>query len=145
MGVASDDEEEGRDLVGGALHIAFEWQTVVEMAVLLAEVDGNRTPEQTAYLEAGLLHYRCLVNFCCGNAHGEWHPNDMKPADFLERAWWPPDEEFDRRLRGRLPLINQDVAPPRLAASGARHHLAVRVPGTRGALPNGPVPQRGPG
>lgn len=29
---------------------------------------------------------------------------------FLGEPWWPKDEELDRRLRGRLPIINQHVA-----------------------------------
>jgi hypothetical protein len=97
-------------LSAGASHLAYEWLSVAENAGLLEPVTGARTPGQNAYLEAGLVHYRNLVTFCCGDYKGWWlHKDDMKPSDFLGRDWWPIDEEFDRRLRGRLPGINQNL------------------------------------
>lgn len=98
------------ELESAATHVAYEWQTVVAMAAQLAEVIGSRTALETAVLEAGLVHYRCVVNFCCGNFRGKWQPDDIQPSDFLGRPWWPQDEEFDRRLRGRLPTINVHLA-----------------------------------
>jgi hypothetical protein len=96
-----------RDLQAGATDIAYEWLTVAEMAALLHPITGARTPEQNAFLEAGLVHYRCLVNFACGGFTGSWHPDDLKPEDFLGRPWWPADPSFDQLLRGRLAAINQ--------------------------------------
>lgn len=79
-------------------------------AARLALVDGIRTPEDNASLEALLVHVRCLINFLCGNYKGEWTVLDMKPADFIRSPWVLPDEEMDRRLRGRLTIINRTVA-----------------------------------
>ncbi|MGH9151835.1 MAG: hypothetical protein ACRD03_05465 [Acidimicrobiales bacterium] len=65
---------------------------------------------RNATLEALLVHARCLINFLCGNYKGEWLPSDMRPADFVRTAWVLPDDEMDRRLRGRLPVINESLA-----------------------------------
>ena len=35
--------------------------------------------------------------------------SDIQPADFLGEDWWPRDEDFDRKLRGRLRFINQEL------------------------------------
>lgn len=100
-----------RDLQEGANDISYEWQMAAEMAGRLHELVTGTDDEdpvlRNAYLEAGLVHYRCLVNFLCGDKGGKWHRGDMQPRDFLGRKWWPPDQELDHRLRGRLAGINQ--------------------------------------
>lgn len=98
------------DLHSGVSHVRYEWSQMAECAARLAQIDGVRTPEQNAGLEAFLLHARCLINLLCGNYKGGWLPTDMKPADFLRRSWVLPDEEMDRRLRGRLTVINPSLA-----------------------------------
>ncbi len=94
-------------LAEGAQDVASEWRAVVKIASSLESVRGPRSFDQSALLDAGMLHYRCIVNFCCGNFKGKWMSNDLKPQDFLGRPWWPEDNEFDRRLRGRLATINK--------------------------------------
>ena len=76
----------------------------------LAKVTGQRALLENALLEAVLLHNRCLINFVCGNSKGERDKNDIQPADFLGRDWWPEDEQLDRQLRGRLPMLNKHLA-----------------------------------
>jgi hypothetical protein len=104
--VVSNMQDEQR-LLTAAGYIAEEWRGIAQTAARLAHVHGARSSVQSADLDAGLLHYRCVVNFCCGNFKGRWDSADIKPADFLGRKWWPVDEELDRRLRGRLPGINR--------------------------------------
>ncbi|MBA2281033.1 MAG: hypothetical protein M3527_03770 [Actinomycetota bacterium] len=99
-----------RELDDGAGHVAYEWMSTISAAHDLAAVPGQRNSLQNALLEAGLAHYRCVVNFCCGHFTGRHRADDIKPSDFLRRDWWPEDEEFDRRLRGRLPGINKTFA-----------------------------------
>jgi hypothetical protein len=60
-------------------------------------------------IEATLVHARCLINFCCGGYKGARNDDDIQPADFLGVDWWPRDGDFDRRLRGRLRFINQEL------------------------------------
>lgn len=98
------------DLLEGVGHVQYEWTQMAGCAARLALVDGVRSPEENATLEALLLHARCLINFLCGNFDGKWQPNDMKPADFVRAPWGLPDEEMDRRLRGRLTVINKSLA-----------------------------------
>lgn len=98
------------DLLGGIGHVQYEWTQMAGCAARLELVDGIRTPEENATLEALLVHVRCLVNFLCGNYEGKWSRKDMKPADFVRTAWVLPDAEMDRRLRGRLTVINKSLA-----------------------------------
>ena len=98
------------DLLGGIGHVQYEWTQMAGCAARLELVVGIRTPEENATLEALLVHLRCLVNFLCGNHAGQWMRKDMKPADFVRTAWVLPDEEMDRRLRGRLSIINKSRA-----------------------------------
>jgi hypothetical protein len=98
------------DLLRGVEHVQYEWTQMAGCAARLELVDGIRTPDENATLEALLLHARCLINFLCGNYRGGWMREDMKPADFLRAPWVLPDDEMDRRLRGRLTVINQSLA-----------------------------------
>ncbi len=98
------------DLLGGIGHVQYEWTQMAGCAARLELVDGIRTPEENATLEALLVHVRCLVNFLCGNYEGKWSRKDMKPADFIRTPWVRPDAEMDRRLRGRLTVINKSLA-----------------------------------
>ena len=99
----------GDDLVQAALHVDYEWDSLVVLATDLDEVIGARTSADNNAMEALLVHYRCMVNFLCGGYTGRWAEWDIQPSDFLGRAWWPPDEELDRRLRGRLVVINSEL------------------------------------
>lgn len=98
------------DLLSGVGHVQYEWTQMAGCAARLEQVQTIRSPEDNATLEALLLHARCLINFLCGNHRGVWQADDMKPADFLRRPWVLPDDEMDRRLRGRLPIINRSLA-----------------------------------
>lgn len=98
------------DLPLGAGYIAEQWYIIGTVACRLDAVTGGRTPDESMALEIGTVYYRSLVNFCCGNFRGNRHDDDIKPSDFLGTDWWPPDEELDRRLRGRLPTINRTLA-----------------------------------
>ena len=100
----------GRDLDAAAHHVGYEWLTLAEMTAELDQVPGTRTLTQTALLEALLIHARCLINFVCGDRDGRHHKDDIIPADFLGYEWWPADQELDRTLRGRLPMINKHLA-----------------------------------
>lgn len=82
---------------------------MVEYAALLDQIDGGRTLEQTAILEASLVHARCLIGFLSGDYKGRWHQDDMRPDDFLAQPWRLPDAE-DRELRGYVPIINENLA-----------------------------------
>lgn len=99
-----------RDLDVAASHVVYEWVSLAEMTAELAKVTGQRALIENALLEAVLLHNRCLINFVCGNLKGGHAKNDIQPADFLRRDWWPEDEQFDRQLRGRLPMLNKHLA-----------------------------------
>lgn len=97
-------------LLSGVAHVQYEWTQLAGCAVRLDQVDGVRTAQENATLESLLLHARCLINFLCGNYNGEWSAHDMKPADFVRAPWVLADEEMDRRLRGRLAVINPTLA-----------------------------------
>lgn len=97
-------------LLEGVAHVEYEWTQMAGCAARLELARGVRSPEENATLEALLVHVRCLINFLCGNYKGEWSATDMKPADFIRSSWSLPDEEMDRRLRGRLPIINKSLA-----------------------------------
>ncbi len=96
-------------LVEAATQVCYEWRSLVELATSLDEVIGARSSADTNAMEALLVHYRCMVNFLCGGYTGRWDPWDIQPSDFLGAAWWPPDSELDRRLRGRLVVINSEL------------------------------------
>lgn len=98
------------DLLAGVDHIQYEWTQLAGCAAQLDRVDGIRTPAENAFLESLLVHGRCLMNFLCGNYHGKWMAEDMKPSDFVREPWVLPDHEMDRRLRGRLTVINKSLA-----------------------------------
>lgn len=94
------------DLKQAIHHVQGEWMLLADMASLLPQ-GRDRTLAETAALESTFVHARCLINFCCGDYGGRRHKGDIQPADFLGVDWWPRDEQFDRKLRGRLPVINQ--------------------------------------
>jgi hypothetical protein len=98
------------ELLWAAAELADEWRVIAEVASRLSQVEGSRTSAESADLDAGLLHYRAVVNFCCGDYCGRRHHDDITPEDLIGRDWWPDDEEFDRRLRGRLGGINKALA-----------------------------------
>lgn len=85
------------------------WSTLADTVSLLPR-SGVRSPEQTAAMEAVLVHTRSLINFVCGGYKGGRMAHDIQPADFLGMDWWPRDEDFDRMLRGRVRFINQELA-----------------------------------
>ncbi len=87
-------------------HVQGEWMLLADMASLLPQ-GRDRTLAEVAALEATFVHARCLVNFCSGGYAGNRNPADIQPANFLGVDWWPRDEQFDRKLRGRLRLVNQ--------------------------------------
>lgn len=98
------------DLQSAAMYVGFEWTSLAEMSAELAKITGARTiPAEHALMEACFLHLRCLIDFCCGTVEGRRHRNDIQPMNFLGVDWWPPDP-LDRRLRGRLPVINKHLA-----------------------------------
>jgi hypothetical protein len=94
-------------LLTAAHRVAEEWVLLATIAQRTAEFRDGSAALEGAMVQAGLLHYRCVVNFCCGDHSGRWHPNDVQPEDFLGRPWWPPYDDFDRLLRGRLQVIDQ--------------------------------------
>lgn len=89
------------ELEEAARHVTVEWSEVAKMASLLP---GNR-----AALEATLLHARCLIHFCCGGYDGKRDRRDIVSKDFLGVDWWPRDEDFDRKPRGRLRFIDHGL------------------------------------
>jgi hypothetical protein len=100
-----------RDLDAAAVHVVYEWVALAEMTAELAKVTSVRTTVEHALLEAVLVHNRCLINFLCGDVNGRHGRRDIVPADFLGYEWWPDDDEdFDRLLRGRLPVLNKHLA-----------------------------------
>lgn len=106
----TDDPVGQREPFAGARHVIREWQTMAQLAAELAQVTGSRTLVDEALMEALLVHNRCLINFLCGNWKGRYQGNDMRPSDFLGYDWTPPDALFERRLRGRLGVINKQLA-----------------------------------
>ncbi len=128
------------DLLRGVGHVQYEWTQMAGCAARLELVDGIRTPDENATLEALFVHARCLINFLCGNYRGGWMQEDMKPADFLRAPWVLPDDEMDRRLRGRLTVINRSLAHLCWRrVTNDRGVMAVRAPRSRGALGDAPV------
>lgn len=97
------------DLEQAALHVSYELTSLAEMAAELVRVHGARDLHQNALLESFLVHNRNLINFIAGGYKGSRDSGDIQPADFLGYDWWPGDEEYDRRIRGRLPVINQNL------------------------------------
>jgi hypothetical protein len=97
------------ELLEAAVAVDYEWVAMAELARNLDGVIGVRTEADNNAMEAFLVHYRCMVNFLCGDYKGNWYPTDIQPEDFLGEPWWPQDEELDRRMRGRLPIINTEL------------------------------------
>ncbi len=98
------------DLEAAAFQVTREWTTLAEQAALLEKVTGHREPQEQAILESCFLHLRCLINFLSGNYQGVRSGKDIQPIDFLGREWWLDDDELDCRLRGRLAVINKELA-----------------------------------
>ncbi len=96
------------ELEEAASHVTGEWALLAETSSLLPQT-GDRSPLERAAMEATLVHARCLINFCCGDAKGKRDARDIPPADFLGADWWPRDEDFDQKLRGRLRFINEEL------------------------------------
>ena len=88
-----------------AEHVKGEWFLLAESAAMLPA--GTRGPAERAAMEAMLVHARCLIHFCCGGERGKRDCRDIAPEDFLGVDWWPRDENFDQRLRGRLQFIDR--------------------------------------
>jgi hypothetical protein len=61
-------------------------------------------------MDAALEHARCLINFVAGNYAGTRSAKDIQAKDFLGVDWWPRDEDFHRKLRGRVQFINERLA-----------------------------------
>ena len=104
MGHTEDELFEAAHVVGR------EWFRLAQGAIDLSVVRGARTREDQATLEAFLVRNRALILFVCGGRTGKRNDRDIQPRDFLDRDWWPDDEEIDRRLRGRLKLIDFALA-----------------------------------
>lgn len=68
------------ELEVAAGYVAEEWRLVAGIAQRLEAVEGARTPSESADLDAGVLRYRAIVHFCCGNYHGKWWPMDIGPG-----------------------------------------------------------------
>ena len=96
------------ELDEAASNVKGEWVLLGETVSLLPS-SGVRSQLQNAAMEATLVHARCLINFCSGDYGGRSTDRDIRPADFLGVDWWPRDEQFDRKLRGRVRFINQEL------------------------------------
>ena len=110
LGVASPSNVSAEQLDMASVTVCFEWLTLTEIVERLARV-GVRDAVETSEFEAFLTHWRNMVLFLCGGESGGRHPNDIEPADFLGSDWWPDDDdELDRTLRGRLPVVHKSLA-----------------------------------
>lgn len=96
------------ELQEAAHHVAGEWVLLAENAARLP-ANRVRTQIETSALEAMLVHARCLIHFCCGGYKGRRNRRDIVPENFLGADWWPRDEDFDRKLRGRLRFIDEEL------------------------------------
>ena len=101
----TDDE-----LFEAAHEVGREWYKLAQGATELSVLPGRRTRTDEATLEAFLIRDRALIHFVCGGRTGKRNDRDIQPRDFLDRDWWPDDEEIDRRLRGRLKVIDFAVS-----------------------------------
>lgn len=70
---------------------------------------GTRSLADRAVMEACLVHARSLIYFCCGDYGARRDRRDIQPADFLGKDWWPPNDDDDRIVRGRVRFINQKL------------------------------------
>jgi hypothetical protein len=104
VGRSEDERFEAAHEVGRA------WFKLAQAASDLTVVPGPRSREDQATLEAFLVRDRALIHFLCGGRKGKRREDDIQPSDFLDRDWWPDDEEIDRRLRGRLVQIDRTLA-----------------------------------
>jgi hypothetical protein len=104
MGRSEDELFEAAHAVGR------EWFKLAQAATDLSVIPGARNREDEATLEAFLVRDRALIHFVCGSYKGKRNDRDIQPRDFLGRDWWPDDEEIDRRLRGRLKLIDTSLS-----------------------------------
>jgi hypothetical protein len=98
------------ELFEAAHEVGREWFRLAQGASDLSVFPGARSREDQATLEAFLVRNRALIHFVCGGRTGKRNPRDIQPRDFLDRDWWPDDEEIDRRLRGRLKAIDLSLA-----------------------------------
>ena len=98
-----------QELHDAASHVQGEWSLLIQTAAQLP-THGVRTAAEDAAMEATLVHARCLINFCCGGYKGARNAQDIQPRDFLGLDWWPREEDFDRKMRGRLRFINENLA-----------------------------------
>ncbi len=98
------------ELFEAAHEVGREWFKLAQGAIDLSVIPGARSREDQATLEAFLIRNRALIHFVCGSRTGKRKDRDIQPRDFLDRDWWPDDEDIDRRLRGRLKLIDHSLA-----------------------------------
>jgi hypothetical protein len=97
------------ELFEAAHEVGREWLRLAQGASDLTVLEGIRGREDRATLEAFLVRNRALINFVCGTRTGKRRNRDIQPMDFLDRDWWPDDEDIDRRLRGRLKQIDRSI------------------------------------
>lgn len=91
-----------RDIEVAAALLGSEWLRLAQMAARLAEIQGVRTADENALMDAFMVLDRVLINFLCGGTKGGRDKRDIQPQDFLGINWRPTN---DRRLRGRLEVI----------------------------------------
>jgi hypothetical protein len=90
-----------------AHEVGREWFLLAQGAADLSVAPNLRSRADQATLEAFLVRNRALIRFACGGRTGGRKDRDIQPRDFLDRDWWPSDEQADRRLRGRLATIDR--------------------------------------
>lgn len=126
------------ELKQAAEHVKGEWVLLAESAAMLP-AEGSGGPIERAAMEAMLVHARCLIHFCCGGYGGKRDRRDIVPEDFMGVDWWPHDEQFDRRLRGRIQFIDWNLQrtdawpsePRRQAASVTPSAASCRSPAAK--------------
>lgn len=98
------------DLLGGIGHIQYEWTQMAGCAARLELVDGIRTPEENATL-GGTPRSRPLPRqLPVRQLRGEVVAKGHEAGGLRSHRVGAPDAEMDRRLRGRLTVINKSLA-----------------------------------
>jgi hypothetical protein len=96
------------DLSEACRRVCDEWVDLAEYAQLASEIEGSRTPNETAVVLSTLMTARSLIGFLAGDGQGRWKPDDLKANDFLQTHWHLPQAD-DCEIRGYLPVLNKNL------------------------------------
>ena len=102
-------EDRRANLDAAAQEVVREWRRFAE-SVSFALNEDIPISLHGVLRDSILTLDRSLILFLCGGEGGNRDKRDIQPSHFLGHDWFPPDDEMDQRLRGRLRVISKNRA-----------------------------------